>query len=369
MPRVLTINRNLSKPTGTLAGVTALSRAFRARGWQVDLCGEKPSRSIISATGASVVEVPPSPLLRGYAQRRYLAWRYERISRGGCYDLVIGHGDAQRQDILFLHNLIHRANELVPGGEAGKLGSAGRFHAAILRGRRFRLCLANSGLMRDDIIARFSVPAEMVRVLHPGYDPQRFRPDAAHSARGEMLQRLNLPEGTVLIGLVTSGDLRKRGADILLQAFSRLPAELRSVSGLVIVGKDHTRPYEEQAAALRINEQVLFLEPRTTVEEIYRGLDIMVHPAHIEEFGVIIQEALACGLPVITSRRVGAAELLDPDLVLAAPDGPAITELLSRMIAQPGMRRDWAARGHASIAHNTWEHYTNLFFAYVDALT
>jgi len=364
MRRALLISRNARRPTGSVAIVHALAGRLHQAGWEVDVYGQQIRPQPWREVGARPIRIRTPPFLRGYGDRKTFAWFCELRRRRDQHEIVIGHGDSSHQDVLFMHNLVHRADEVIPGGTPGIVATAGRFHKKILSRRRFRLLIANSRLMRDDLIARFDLPPERVRVVYPGYDPQRFRPDPSGAERHALRAKLGLPEETRLIGLVTSGDFRKRGLSLLFDAYARLPVQLRAGTALVIVGRDRMRPYLNQIEQLELQAQVRFVSPNPEVEKIYQALDILVHPAHIEEFGLVVAEALASGLPVITSRQVGAAELInDDEMLLAQPTVEGIASKLAHLLRDPAASRAWAVRGAQAIAGHTWEAYLDRVFA------
>lgn len=358
--RAFMISRNLSSSTGSLAIVLALTGRLRALGWDIELCGEKIAPAVAAAANGRAHALPRWRWLRGYADSRAFAWRARRIAERGRYDLVIGHGDADRQDVLFLHNLLHLAREWIPGGEAKKLSRIGRFHERVLRAAEFRICIANSDLMARDLSARFGLASDRLRVARPGYDPRRFHALPGAEARRILRERLALPPATWWIGLVTSGDFRKRGLTLLLDAFAQLKPELRSRTRLLVVGRDRLAQYQARAQRLAIAERVHFRPPGVHVEDYYRALDVLVHPAHIEEFGLAVLEAMACGIPVLISRRVGAAELLEEAAGEMVMDRPVVEEIaarLERLLSDEGSRAACAEFSLRASAGQTWEAY------------
>ncbi len=358
MSRALIISRNLSRATGSLAVVLALAGRLRALGWDVELCGERAAPDVAAAVGGQVRRVRPMPLVRGYVERRLFARGCQRVARRGAYDLVIGHGDARDQDVLFLHNLIHLAHELIPGGAGRKLARIGRFHADILRGRRFKLCIANSALMARDIEARFEIPPEWIRVARLGHDPQRFHPAADPVRRQELRREIGAAEEDLAVGLIAGGDSVKRGVPLLLGAVGRLAPPVQRRLRVVVVGKDRARAHRSRARQLGIGDRVVFWPARQRMEGLYLALDLLVHPAHLEEFGLVVLEAMACGVPVLTSRRVGAAELLNDDfMVMPAPDEAELARRMEQILARPELRRACAERARRAAAGHTWERY------------
>ncbi len=100
------------------------------------------------------------------------------------------------------------------------------------------------------------------------------------------------------------------------------------------------------------------LEPRADVERLYHALDLYVHPALYEEFGQSVQEALACGVPVLTSSRVGAAELLPAalrTLAVVEPTPAALAQAIGRLMRDAAARDALRRVGPDAVKGNTWD--------------
>jgi UDP-glucose:(heptosyl)LPS alpha-1,3-glucosyltransferase len=116
--------------------------------------------------------------------------------------------------------------------------------------------------------------------------------------------------------------------------------------------------FRRMAGELGIDAQVRFLPPSPEIQRIYHALDVFAYPALYEEFGQSVQEAMACGVPVLTSARVGAAELLGRqgrDMVLDAPDVEDMARRLEELIVRPDLRRRWGEASAVAARENTWD--------------
>jgi UDP-glucose:(heptosyl)LPS alpha-1,3-glucosyltransferase len=163
--------------------------------------------------------------------------------------------------------------------------------------------------------------------------------------------------GGLLVGLVTSGDFEKRGLAPFLRAFA-LVAKTRPQARALVVGKE-TRPgpYLALARELGIMDRVAFRDPVPDVERLYHALDVYVHPARWEEFGMSVLEALACGLPVVTGSRVGAAELMlgaAREGVLEDLSPEALAAAMARLADEPERRARQGSMGPLSAAPCAW---------------
>lgn len=347
-----------------LSGATAVileQARWQARaGWSVDVYGERLDREALRLSGARPIWTPAWPWGGDLSRRSFAALADWRTARGG-YDLVHGHGDGLFQDVLSLHNCVHAAHEAVHGRPLPGDSGLGRLHARILSEGRFGLLIANSDLMRREVIGRFSVDPGKVRVIHPGFDPARFKPEDRETLRPEARRELGLAESDFVFGLITSGDFAKRGVTAFLGALGRLKRRGVAAKALVVGKESRLGPYLRKAAEEGVADSVTFLPPGSRVERHYHALDACVHPALYEEFGLSVEEAMACGLPVITGPRVGAAELMTGPLGELVLDGPPAAEPLAEKMAglarQPQARLRLGALAAAAVRDNTWDRY------------
>jgi UDP-glucose:(heptosyl)LPS alpha-1,3-glucosyltransferase len=340
---------------GTTTTVLQHARRLSAHGVEVHVFGQELDSARIRAAGAH----PRRLRIWPWGDTRSAFARSFARAAGDRFDLVHGHGDLLAQDVLSLHNCVHATYEAVHGRPLPSDSTLGRLHEQQLRERRFQLLIANSRLMQEEVAGRFGVPREMIRVIYPGYDALRFRVDDRGRMRAPARASLGVGEDAVLVGLITSGDFVKRGVQPFLAALGRLSPAAQSSLQVIIAGKEHRMgPYRRMAAELGLGSRIQFMEPVAQVERLYHALDLYVHPAAYEEFGQSVQEALACGVPVLAGKPVGASELMPGDYrtwLLERPDLETLTGKLERMIQDVGLRERLAALGPPAVAGNTWD--------------
>lgn len=355
MPKIAIVCRWADGRGGTTRTILEHARRLSARGWEVSVIAERFERSALEAARARARWTPALPLGSWLKRRTFAALADWRTRKG--FDLVHGHGDNFAQDVLSLHNCVHAAHEAVRGAPLPASAGVGRVHERILREGRFRRLVANSRLMAEEVQRRFGVPPEKVVVIHPGHDPARFKTADRARLRAEARLGLGFTEGDFAIGLVTSGDFEKRGVGRFLAALARLLKKRPEVRGLV-AGKDDFAPYRRQAAEAGLSGKVVFAPAIDEPERYYHALDLYAHPALYEEFGQSVQEALACGLPVVCGERVGAVELLPEEgrqLVVRGSSVEALEAALERAAASPNLRWRLAEAGPAAVAGNGWD--------------
>jgi UDP-glucose:(heptosyl)LPS alpha-1,3-glucosyltransferase len=209
-----------------------------------------------------------------------------------------------------------------------------------------RAVLCNSKMVRDDIKARYGLPDERLPVLYNAVDPDVFSP-ALREHRERIRAKYRIPDDAVVFLLVGSGFTRK-GVPAALAALAALP----SAAHLIVIGDDRRLESTKQHARdLDVRSRVTFLPASTEVVPFYGAADVFVLPAIYDSFPDAAMEAMASGLPVVTSTRSGAAELVtehDAGFVCDARDIPALTGHLQALL-DPALRERLGANARAGV--------------------
>ncbi|MFO0752017.1 MAG: glycosyltransferase family 4 protein [Thermodesulfovibrionales bacterium] len=168
------------------------------------------------------------------------------------------------------------------------------------------LIIANSGMVKEQIIRHYGVREERITVIRNGVDLARFTPENREKRRGEVRERLGLRDGEKAVLFVGSG-FRRKGLGTLMEAFALLKEPHRR---LLVAGKGETRGYRALAEKRGISGRVVFLGPYREIEGLYAAADLFVLPTLYDPFSNATLEAMASGLPVVTTRSNGAAEII-----------------------------------------------------------
>jgi len=353
--RIAIVFRGIGDIGGTNNTIADHARAFVARGYAVDLIGEKVHRAGVTSDMGRPRRIRRLPLFK----RRRWQWfaaRADAMVRAGGYDFVAGHGHNTRQTVLSMHNCLHLTHEYVTGRALDPAGGLAAIHDAIFVEDRFKVCICNSRLMQNDIASRYGVDRERLPIVHPGYRPKKFNRSDRERYRQTVRAELDCGDD-LLIGLVTSGDFAKRGLDILLEAYASLDASQRASTRVLVLGKQSgNQTFTRQARELGIADRLYFVGATDQPERYYHALDICVHPARFEEFGQVVQEAMACGVPVVSTRRVGAMERLPVSAWQTLPESPSVEGLaaqLTALVDSGEARGRWAEMGYDAVVGNT----------------
>ena len=195
------------------------------------------------------------------------------------------------------------------------------YSTAALLSRRADLVIANSHAAAA-YLRTCRYPEERLRVIHNGVDVARFRYDVAGRAR--LRQEWKVSETSLLIGLVGRLDPMK-DHHTFLRAAALLAARAPDVR-FVCVGEgpaDYARSLRNEAAALGLDERLVWAGVRTDLPAVYSALDVATCTSVGESFPNVVAEAMACGTACVVTDVGDAALLVAHHGTVVLPDDPA----------------------------------------------
>ena len=186
-----------------------------------------------------------------------------------------------------------------------------------------------------------------IRVITNGVDLTEFAPGA-----GDRVP-LGLPPHVPLLLFV--GDIKTglKNLDSVLQAVKAIPE-----SHLAVVGQVDGSPFLRRVAEFGIADRVHFMDFRKDIPSIMRAVDLFVFPSRYESFSLVLLEAMASGLPVVTARTVGAAELVTEEsgVVLEHPnDVEGLALHIRRLLADPALRQRMGVCARRIAEQHSWK--------------
>jgi UDP-glucose:(heptosyl)LPS alpha-1,3-glucosyltransferase len=177
----------------------------------------------------------------------------------------------------------------------------------------------------------YQIPAEKIRLVPNGIDVEMFYPGAdgeRAALREDVRREFGLASETPLIAFAAM-DFRRKGLPWLLEALAGLRAS-RAV--LVVLGDGDLAGYGRRARRLGIAPRVVFAGRRPQIARYFRAADLLALPTIYEPFPNVVLEALACGLPVVTTATAGGADVVrDGENGFVIPRHDSLDELTRRM--------------------------------------
>lgn len=356
-PRVAIVFRGIGDIGGTNNTIADHARALTQLGYDVDLIGEKIHKGGVTPDMGRGVRIRRLPLLKS-RRWHYFARAADRHVASQRYDFVAGHGHNVKQHVVSMHNCLDLAHEAIHGTALPPDDRSGLadIHDAIFASDRFAFCICNSRLMQADIAWRYGVSPERLPIIYPGYRPEQFNTDDRARYRESVRAELNC-ENELLIGLITSGDFKKRGLDLLIAAYAKVDPRLREKTRLLVLGKQGgNQAFIDQARAAGVADRMIFVGATREPQRYFHALDMCVHPARVEEFGQVVQEAMACGIPVLSTQAVGSMEQLPSrwyDALAKRPEPLSLSQEIETYLCSADKRSALAEAGHAAVRLNT----------------
>ena len=274
------------------------------------------------------------------------AIRATREIERGNYHLSLGVGDTLRADVYQPHGGVHWAwfwrslqaydhRVLWILGFLGRILNPGQWASGWIEGAPYKQkklpkVIAISDLVKEDILHWYAIPEEKITVIYNGVDLKRFHP-RNRRYREEIRKRHGIRDEFVL--LFISNNFRMRGLGHLLNALADIKRETFPPFRLIVLGRDRKGPYLRLARRFGLLNEIVFAGPTEEPEKYYGAADLFVLPSFYDACSLALLEALASGLPVITTAWTGASGVLNHKGEGWVIDNPADRRALKLAIA------------------------------------
>jgi UDP-glucose:(heptosyl)LPS alpha-1,3-glucosyltransferase len=362
--------------------ITDLARRLVADGHEVHLYACRwDAAALPAAVQYHRLSVPGGP--------RFLRpWRFgaacERALRGAGHQVSVGFDKTWGQDVLYPqgglhaasaeHNLRKYRSPLLQGlARLVKRIDLAHWSFSALERRQYLgpnrpLVVVNSNMVRRLFQQHYGIGPSELRVVRSAIDPGRFVEHDRPRRRLERRRRWEI-DADETVALFAAMNYQLKGLEPLLHAVRRLPARHRF--RLVVAGNPRTRGYERLARRLGVAGRVRFIGPCSDMHNAYFAADFLVHPTFYDPCSLVVLEALACGLPVITTRYNGASELLSPlgeGYVIDDPHDHGRLAWCMEQLLDPARRSACAQAARRTAAQWTFdEHYWQLLQVFAEA--
>lgn len=259
----------------------------------------------------------------------------------------------------------HLLDGSLVGLSAGRLArtpvtvmTAHHSHELPFHGRRLlwaeRLCavalchhiIAPSRDVAQTLVRCTHVSEDKIEIVHHGFDLARLDPGALD---GRPVRRQLGLEDAIVFGAI-GRIYRLKNHLALIEAFAAA-FDATPEARLVIVGPGDPRPLAAHAASLGIGERVVLTGPRNDIPEVLAAFDAFVHPALAESFGMVIIEAMAMGLPVLSTPVGIAPEVIEPPTTGLLTSGSDAAALERGLLSLLELRPSWPHMGASARRH------------------
>jgi UDP-glucose:(heptosyl)LPS alpha-1,3-glucosyltransferase len=324
--KILVVCRPLVFHGGVERATEGLLRGLAEHGDEIELLTPGADPRIRGVRHRTLALPPSPPAVRPWV----LVAAVAHARRRGHWDVVQSHERTLTQDVYRAGEGCHRA-----WLEARARPGRGLYNRVVLSLERrvFArtpkiVAIARAG--KAEIERLYGLPASRIHVVYNGVDAGRF--GGAAKARAAVRADAGIAPDAHALLFVGSGFERK-GLATAIEALARLSTGAR----LIVVGKGDTSSYRALARRLGVDARIAWLGPRPDVERWYGAANVVVLPTIYEPFGNVHLEALAAGVPIVTTTRAGGAEIVPEacGAVVAPGDAGAVAAAVERLRAMP----------------------------------
>jgi glycosyltransferase involved in cell wall biosynthesis len=342
--------------------------------------GSRPEETRTTSTSSSgSITWHRVPSLPGPHLFKFLFWLmantvirwWHHISRGLRFDLVLSPGiNCLDADFIIVHAVFRRLRELSqeqpqqPFVPETRSSTPRRLHRSayyatiavleriVYRNRKIKLAAVSH--RTADLLDR-CFGRKDVTVISNGIDTVQFSIPARLARRQGARFRRKLSDDEFVL-LLIGNDWRMKGLPAVLESIAAAPdLPLR----LIVAGSDLPANFQGIVDHLKVGNRCLWESPRPDVIDFYAAADVYVSPSREDSFGLPVAEAMACGLPVITSKFAGVSERIQNDrdgFILPDPmNVPALTALLRKLHADPSLRALIGESAASTTQSWTWD--------------
>jgi UDP-glucose:(heptosyl)LPS alpha-1,3-glucosyltransferase len=242
------------------------------------------------------------------------------------FDVVVGFGNTLTMNVYQSHGGVHQrsASRKIAAVRSPAVRFLKRlavrltpkhYARAWIESAAFRMnprpiIVAISDMVRDDMAEHFGIPANEIRLVYNGIDVSKFSASQGDS-RSKMREELGFDPDAVLF-LFMAYDLRKKGIQYLVEAAAKLRDRMGANRfGVIVVGGLPSPALNRMVDRLSLRDTMTFVGPTKEPEQYYAACDVFVLPTFYDACSLAVFEAMAAGLPAITTASNGAAGIID----------------------------------------------------------
>jgi UDP-glucose:(heptosyl)LPS alpha-1,3-glucosyltransferase len=216
-----------------------------------------------------------------------------------------------------------------------------------------RAVIAVSDVVAEQLGEFYGIQRDLIEVIHNGYDAAQCNPARRAALRDERRAELGIDHDAIVC-LFIANELHRKGFGVLLDALAAVADKRLEIH---VVGRAPLDDYDARIEQLGVGGQVKYHGSISDIGLVHAIGDLLVLPTQYEAFALTIVEALASGLPVITTKVPGAGDLVVDDVNGRLQHDPVDAEELRALLASAldaDRRERWAAAASPSAAGHDW---------------
>ncbi len=307
---------------GAESYAVSLAITLIKNGWEVHLFGEEWDGE---PKEAHFHEIYIPKFLPSWIKLLLFAWKHKKMTKKQIYDVVVGFGNTIYMNVYQSHGGVHQLStarkvyaEKNPLFRVIKrfliLLSIKQWTRAWIEAAPFRLhprprIIAIADMIKEDMQSFFHAKADEIEIIYNGVDTKRYNRSLLQQFRGPLRTRWGITENDVVF-LFVSYDLKKKGFEPLIEAAAELKRTKNDNFKIIVVGGSSYRTATKLVEQLRLENNIIFAGRVKSIDEYYANSDAFVLPTYYDACSLVAIEAMASGLPSITTMFNGAAGII-----------------------------------------------------------
>lgn len=290
--------------------------------WEVHLFGEAWDGE---PKDAHFHEIHIPKFLPSWIKMLLFAWKHKKMTEKQHYDVVLGFGNTIYMNVYQSHGGVHQfstARKVYAENNVIRriakriiiLLSMKQWARAWIEAAPFRLnpkprIIAIAHMIKKDMEGFFHTNADEIEIIYNGVDTKRYNSSMRQRLRGTLRDQLSIRKSDVVF-LFVSYDLKKKGIEPLVEAAAELKRIGNDNFKIIVAGGSPYRSLVKLIENLCLKDNIIFAGRVKSIDEFYANSDVFVLPTYYDACSLVVIEAMASGLPSITTTFNGASGII-----------------------------------------------------------
>ena len=307
---------------GAESYAVSLASTLIENGWKVHFWGEswdgEPKDALFH-------EIHIPRFLPAWIKMLLFAWKHKKMTEKQHYDVVMGFGNTIYMNVYQSHGGVHQlstarkvyAENNVIRRVAKRIIiflSIKQWVRAWIESAPFRLnprprIVAIAHMIKKDMESFFHTNPDEIKIIYNGVNTGKYNISLRQRMRGQLRDQWGVSENDVVF-LFVSYDLKKKGIEPLAEAAAKLRRSKKDNFKVIVAGGQPYRSLIKLIEHLGLQDIFIFAGRIKYIEEFYANSDVFVLPTYYDACSLVVIEAMASGIPSITTIFNGASGII-----------------------------------------------------------
>ena len=307
---------------GAESYAVSLATTLIENGWEVHFFGESWDGE---PKEAHFHEIHIPRFLPSWIKMLLFAWKHKKMTEKQHYDVVMGFGNTIYMNVYQSHGGVHQlstARKVYAENNVLRriakriiiLLSIKQWARAWIEAAPFRLnprprIVAIAHMIKKDMGSFFHTNPDEIKIIYNGVDTKRYNISLRQRMRGHLRDQWGISKNDIVF-LFVSYDLKKKGIEPLVEASAKLKGIGNKNFKVIVAGGSPYRSLVKLIDRLGLQDTFIFAGRVKSIDEFYANSDVFVLPTYYDACSLVVIEAMASGIPSITTISNGASGII-----------------------------------------------------------